>query len=331
MHQFNEHHAALEGFSPFYFQVIGPRLRQEEEARKTAVRGTFWQLRLTPMVMLITYLLCRYGTELEPVGVWAMTILMAPFYIAYVIVHSLRSIRNVTRFSIIGGFCRFRGWFYFMDRRLEKSSRHSYGLTKFVKLGFAPKYNSATVEDHITGKLHGLDFRLFHATFSRAAETVHEFCPWKYWFKGQFISISVPHKFQGQTVVVPDKGIFNVTAKRGMKRVRLVDPRFEKMFEVYGTDQVEARYLLPPDFMQRLVDLEHAFCGRSIRFGFIDNQLLIAIETRVRLGVGSMFTPLDNPKRTQDVLDALGAFFQVMDIVAKPQNPISVMPKSTAA
>jgi len=42
-----------------------------------------------------------------------------------------------------------------------------------------------------------------------------------------------------------------------MKRVGLVDPVFEKIFEAYGTDQVEARYLLTPTFMQRLVRL---FC-----------------------------------------------------------------------
>ncbi|GGX71082.1 hypothetical protein GCM10011309_21550 [Litorimonas cladophorae] len=254
-----------------------------------------------------------------------------PFYVAYCIIYHQRRFDVETKESILGGFCRFRNWTYFHDQRLKKSDLLSYGLTDFVNLGFAPKYNSATIEDHITGKIHGAYFQFFYATFSRADEAVYEFCPWKYWFKGQFISLTFPQKFQGQTVVFPDKGVFNRRKRRGMKRIGFADPVFEKMFEVYGTDQVEARYLLAPDFMQRLVDLEHAFDGKSIRFGFAENQLLIAIETRIRLGVGSMFTSLDKPERTQNVLDALAAIYDVVDGVSKPQARISVTPQSTAA
>ena len=41
---------------------------------------------------------------------------------------------------------------------------------------------------------------------------------------------------------------------KGKKVVKLEDVEFEKHFEVYGTDQIESRYLLTPSFMQRLLD-----------------------------------------------------------------------------
>ncbi len=331
MHQFNEHHAAFDGFSPFYFQVIGPRLRNREVDRKAAVKKTLWTLSLTPLLALICIFLSPFDWQTEVIGIWASTLFFIPLYVAYTIIYTQRSISTVTKQSIIGGFCRFKKWTYLHDKRLEKSAHNSHGLMNFVDLGFAPKYNSATIEGHVTGKINGSYFQFFRATFSRAEETVYEFCPWKYRFKGQFVSILFPQKFQAQTVVIPDKGLFNWKKRRGMKRVRLVDPVFEKMFEVYGTDQVEARYLLAPDFMQRLVDLEHAFKGKSIRFGFTENQLLIAIETRLKLGVGSMFKQLDDPKRTQNVLDALSAIYDVVDGVTTKQERILVNAKSTAA
>ena len=338
MHKFNEHHAAFDDFSPFYFQVIGPRLRAQEAVRKTAVKKTILYLALTPLVVVVHVLIAIFkvewgvaGAEYDAIGIVGSSLFTMPLYIAYVIIYSQRKIRTATKNSIVGGFCRFKNWTYFSGKLLTKSSYEPFGLSSFASLGFIPNYNSAAIEARITGKIHESYFQFFRATFSRAKETVYEYCPWKYRFRGQFISISFPKNFLGQTVVLPDKGLFNLKKIRGLKRVRLVDPVFEKMFEVYGTDQVEARYLLTPDFMQRLVDLEHAFKGKSIRFGFVENQLLIAIETSVKLGVGSMFKKLDDPARTQNVLNALSAIYDVVDGVSKPQEHILVHPKSTAA
>jgi hypothetical protein len=39
------------------------------------------------------------------------------------------------------------------------------------------------------------------------------------------------------------------------ERVRLEDPVFEKVYEVYGTDQVAARALLNPAFMEKMLKL----------------------------------------------------------------------------
>jgi len=338
VYKFDEHNAAFEGFSSFYFQVIGPRLTAQEAVRKTAVRETKWCLALTPLVVLAHVLFALFkvewgviGAEYDAIGIVGSSLFTVPLYIAYVIIYSQRRIRVATKYSIIGGFCRFKNWTYFGDKLLTKPSHEIYGLSNFRSLGFVPNYNSATVEGRITGKIHKTYFQFFRATFSRAGETVYEYCPWKYRFRGQFISISFPNNFLGQTVVLPDKGLFNLKKMRGLKRVRLVDPTFEKMFEVYSTDQVEARYLLAPDFMQRLVDLEHAFEGKSIRFGFVENQLLIAIQTKIKLGVGSMFKKLDDPARTQNILDALSAIYDVVDGVSKPQEHILVHPNSTAA
>jgi hypothetical protein len=130
--------------------------------------------------------------------------------------------------------------------------------------------------------------------------------------------IDFDKSFLGKTVVLRDKGMFNRKAKGEMKRVGLVDPIFEKIFEAYGTDQVEARYLLTPDFMQRLVDLEESVDGRKIRFGFVDKQLLIAVETSNRYEAGSMLKPLAAATRMQTILDEIGAIYDVIDGVLKP-------------
>ena len=103
-----------------------------------------------------------------------------------------------------------------------------------------------------------------------------------------------------------------------MKRIGLVDPVFEKLFEAYGTDQVEGRVILNPAFMQRMVDLEKAVQGKKIRYGFDQDKLYIAVETPDQFEAGSMFKPLDAPDRTQKILDEIGAVYNVVDGILSP-------------
>ena len=103
-----------------------------------------------------------------------------------------------------------------------------------------------------------------------------------------------------------------------MKRIGLADPVFEKMFEAYGTDQVEGRVILDPAFMQRMVDLETSIDGSNIRFGFDQDKLFIAVETPDQFEAGSMLKALDRPERTQKILDEIGAVFDVVDGLLAP-------------
>lgn len=333
MHQFDEHHPAFEGFSQFYFQVIGPRLGSEEAARKAAVKKS---LLITPFALFAAVLIITVFhfffdfPTLEDLDAKSCIkfVLVYSFALGIVVcttAHPFERVIVTTRKSLIGGFCRFKKWSSFRDGSFREDAR------RLLDLGLVPAYQSASFGYPVVGENHGIGFSFCRVALSKEDMIKNDPYPWKSTFTGQIIVISFKAQFRGHTVVFPDKGLLNRKKRGNMKRVRLVDPIFEKKFEVYGTDQVEARYLLSPDFMQRLVDLEHVFKGKSLRFGFIDNQLLIAIETRMRLGVGSMLRPLDDPKRMQSILDVMAAIYDVIDGVTKPQEPISVNPHATAA
>lgn len=97
-----------------------------------------------------------------------------------------------------------------------------------------------------------------------------------YWvdiFKG-FIFIADFHKdFQGQTTVVRNSLLkWNFSGSR----VKLENPDFEKIFDVYSTNQVEARYLLSPSMMEQLVALDRGM-NKSIKISFRNSSILIAI------------------------------------------------------
>lgn len=109
-------------------------------------------------------------------------------------------------------------------------------------------------------------------------------------FKGLFITMSFHKPFHGTTIVRKDAGQWRKWANAGeLETVSLEDPQFEKEFEVYSTDQVEARYILTPEFMIRLLDLLKQEHGTSLECSFINETLSISIATKKnRFEVGSI-------------------------------------------
>lgn len=175
-------------------------------------------------------------------------------------------------------------------------------------IGTAMSGRTASIEDQISGHVHGADFSSVEVKLTKKSgkNTITD-------FHGQLMSLTFPRKFLGRTIVLRDKGWLQGKKKGDMKRVGLVDPVFEDLFEAYSTDQVEARYLLDPVFMQKLIDLEKSVDGRNIRFGFSDSQLFIAVETENRFEAGSMKRSLMAPSRTQKILNEIRAIFHVVD------------------
>lgn len=309
MHQFNEHHPELKGFSAFYNAEILPGLERDEIARLDVIRKI---KKMVPSVVVVTLI------------VLAIAIFFRAPFMAYAIItglgvaaggggasYMMKDIRSGTKDNIVGGICRFLGWTF--TETIEEPAQFS----TFKEMGLLPgNYSRSTFEDRVSGAAHNANFEFYEAHLEKR-EGSGKNQRWVTKFRGQVLAIEFDQKFLGQTVVLRDKGWLQRKKRGDMKRVGLVDPVFEKIFEAYGTDQVEARYLLTPTFMQRLVDLETSVDGNKIRFGFDGGQLLIAVETANRYEAGSMFKPLIETERTQKILDEIGAIYDVIDGVMK--------------
>ena len=230
-----------------------------------------------------------------------------------------KSVKGETKDKIVGGICAYIGWTF----RAEVTQRPD--LNYWSQLGLLPKgfasdgvFSSkrASFEDHMWGEAHGAQFDSVEVHLEQKGDKSYHTV-----LRGQMMTITFPRKFLGRTVVLRDKGFLQAKKRGDMKRVGLVDPVFEKIFEAYSTDQVESRYLLDPVFMQKLIDLERSVDGKKIRFGFIDGKLLIVVETPNRFEAGSMFKPLTAPERTQNILNEIGAVYDVIDgVMDKPRR-----------
>lgn len=62
------------------------------------------------------------------------------------------------------------------------------------------------------------------------------------------------------------------------QKIILEDIEFEKKFNTYSTNQVEARYLLTTLFMKRFENLKTSFKAKNIRAEFIGKELIVLIQ-----------------------------------------------------
>ena len=189
-------------------------------------------------------------------------------------------------------------------------------IERYDDFGIVPSYDNEYSEDQIIGVYKGVEIDLFETRLTetrgsgknRRTVTV---------FKGIVISLSLNKTFEGKTIVKKDRGrLVNWVKDKfsSLEAVRLEDPRFEKEFEVYSTDQVEARYLLTTSFMERLVDLREAFGGKGIQCSFYQNQLLMMIPIKRNMfEPGSIFKVENFIDDAKSLLKEMNIIFQVVD------------------
>ncbi len=140
-------------------------------------------------------------------------------------------------------------------------------------------------------------------------------------FDGILILFSMNKKFSGQTVVFQDKGVFNKIAQwnrnlSGLENVHLEDSRFEKEFEVYASDQVEARYLLTTAFMERMLNLRKMYHANQVEFSFFDNHLFISLTTKKNMFEStSLFKSCLDRKMIDRTFEQFLSIMSIIDIL----------------
>lgn len=151
-------------------------------------------------------------------------------------------------------------------------------LDEYKRHRLFPDWDGAHAEDEIHGEYRGMPLSIIELQLTQGTGKRRRTV-----FNGLTASVTLPRGLAGVTVVVPDRGVFGNLAERlrggPCEPVRLEDPVFEKAYEVYASDQIAARALLTPAFMERFMVL-----AQSGRFGapaalVQDNRLIMALAS----------------------------------------------------
>jgi Protein of unknown function (DUF3137) len=195
-------------------------------------------------------------------------------------------------------------------------------------LNLLPSFARSSFEDLFNGTYKSSAFELYEGHLEQRHTDSKGRTRYSTVFRGQLIRMHFPREFFGVTIVRRDAGVFNVFGggkadSKKLERVRLGDSRLERAFEVWGTDQVEARYLLHPVMMERLLELETKLHGKRLRCAFDDGDVLVAVEGGNLFEPGDLFKPLVDPARARRIVTEISGVFGVMDqvLTAQAQRP----------
>ncbi len=313
-------HPRFAGFGAAYADKIAPWLATFEEKRKKT-------LRLSATIAA------------GAVGVTVLLLLFAFFVIDPHPVVAVVAFGGVPAFA--GAFATYLPIWLFKTRikiGLLPKVTEVLGLTyrlkpadfpfdRFQSAGLLPRHDRKHLEDSVSGSHEGAEFELCEAVLSKRKSSSNSSGESHVTvFRGLLFVFDFHKRFSGTTIVTRDPGALGKLFPGGKPdRVALEDPHFEKIFEAYGTDQVEARYLLTPAFMERVVALAELTTEskRPPELAFIGDKLVIAARTKKnKFESGSIFTRMDDPKRTEGLLREFEQVLRIIETVKPALNTV---------
>ncbi|HUM45287.1 MAG TPA: DUF3137 domain-containing protein [Chitinophagales bacterium] len=299
-------------FDQLYQSQLLPALQSLEQSRKNVLNALWvaiaWLLTALPFLLMAV----KIG---HPVAL----LLLVPsiiFSIFKFIDHEKKkkAYKLLFKEEVIGAMVKL------IDAKLNYAPASCISEQEYVASGiFRDRIDRYSGDDLVEGKLGATAVKFSEVHHQEKQVTVdskgHRHESWITIFKGIFFIADFNKNFSGSTFVLPDAGntflgIGRLFEKWTMGRgelVKLENPDFEKLFTVYGTDQVEARYILSPAMMERLVQFRQKAASR-LHLSFIHSTVYMAISLSK-----SLFEP--NVFSSGIRQDYLQEYFNYIDLV----------------
>lgn len=178
------------------------------------------------------------------------------------------------------------------------------------KTGLFPPILYRITDDEFVGEYQGVKFRMSETKFP-----VNRFIG----FTGIILAFEANKSFESHTIIVsklaPDR---HHSFK--LEPVTLEDPKFCRDYNVYSSDQTEARYLITPSFMERFRKLKVAFKTTDIACAFLKNKVIFALDSEGLSGLSKNLFEIDAYSAFTDDREAINIFYNeltsVLDMAA---------------
>lgn len=299
----------LEEFRSFYNQILYPKLCRIDEEREKLGKKVF--LIMSAYFILATLLSILYiswaikdSSEIEP------AIICGLFGFGFVIYAALIR-KYVTNFKkiIISDIASF------IDSSLSFVENVEYSLSEINDTNlFSKTPDYIHVSDYFEGKIGQTQVSFCELNLSKKSGKHSETI-----FNGLYFIADCNKDFKGKTTVRPDfaeKNLGRLGAffqqKTNSNIVRLENIDFEKEFVVYSDDQIEARYLISPALMERILDFRKK-TGHEISISFVNTNLHIAISYSRNLFEPKVFETIINYGEIEQYYKDLMFFIEIVE------------------
>ncbi len=178
----------------------------------------------------------------------------------------------------------------------------------YKRINLIPDYNTIESDDCFKGSYNdtGYSIEEFHAIrgYGKNRSIV---------FKGAVVTIKMHKSFSGRTVIASNS-LFHHSPSKDLHHTELEDIEFEKRFDVYTDDDVEARYLITPSLMERLNNMKLAFNAETISVAFNNAKIYIALHTGKDLfSIGSLKKQVCDYEQFKTMFEEIYSIVRLID------------------
>lgn len=277
-------------FVDYYKQYIYPRVKDFEVLRIAALKAfrrriIFSMIFAAFVIWLEFWYIPANQAKFNNILYMIMLGILPWFVVVYLLIWSFQRLKDyVLEVKQVIYPLIFK---YFGDFNYDVKSTMT--LNDLLTFGLVPEANSGYFSDAITGVYNGIKLEVARAGIDLITQTDKgtQRTPI---FHGIVIKLEMNKKFSGKTVVRANLGVIDKIEQGNLmqsamqdlsdlQKVDLEDVEFAQKFSVLATDQVEARYLLTPAFMERLLKLLEIYNAPYLHCGFFAEQFIIMIPT----------------------------------------------------
>lgn len=304
-------------FQENFFKLIKPSIKNFEKER---IQNIVVSCIITILLLIFSFATVVFSIELnagekikEFIGIIGIALAFLAFYI---IPETTKSFENSVKRRIMPLVCscfeniKWKLGHYYDDRLFFNSNL----LVDY------PKW-TAKYDDMFVGTHKDVYFEIAELFWQKDFLTLIK------QHAGVIIKIKMNKNFTGNTIIESKKLLkrsrimgfmfydyLNLYSNRRLGLTKLEDIEFNKKYDVYTNDEVEARYLITPAFMQRLKDMKIAFKTDNIRCSFYNGYILIGLFTKKDLfSIGSLFKSVGDTKQFFKMFEELLSIVKLID------------------
>lgn len=165
-----------------------------------------------------------------------------------------------------------------------------------------PDYDYMRIDDIITGSYLGREVLIVEFSLIRKqvyyGERGRRRVEYREVFHGALFKTTMEKKLKAE-VLVKQKAS-GLKCPPGLHDVNLESNEFEKMYEVFSSDQIESRYFLNTSTMENFIDLNNS--GQKVSCYVKGNNVNILIHTSEDMFEPDIDKPLNNPNNYFDII-----------------------------
>lgn len=299
-----------------FYDTVRPRLEQLEVVRQAKLAAYLFRRNiaiplaalLTPPCAFLDWMLLRWQSGNEDGAAGVTVAVLGGLY--YWVTQPKRQYAKAYKTDILPQIARLFGNLIY-----EAEGKIPLGVLEPSKI--IPSHHRYSSEDYFTGLYKGIKITLSEIHLERRQRsgkrtTYHTV------FKGLAVLIVMPReKFHGHTVLTENVSAFGKWFQKqssGLKHADLVDLEFEKAFDVFTNDQVEARYLIDPAMIENLKSMRDVYRAKSFSAAYYKNQVLVMLpSTHNYFEPANIKVPATDPQSIVSMKEELGHILTLVD------------------